>query len=194
MSRSEESERCRSCGEALDRGSAQCRVCGEDNSADDDSAIQDEYEAPEYLDRLGFWSEIKHEIIQQYAHAYTTILRRQRFVKRLVYIDAFAGAGVAIDRETGDLVPGSPYRLLFDVQPAFHEYHFIELDAQKANHLQQLLGGDRRVTVHVGDANEVLIRDVLPRCRYEDYARGLCLLDPYGLSVDWDVLARIGAS
>jgi three-Cys-motif partner protein len=194
MGRLQELDRCRSCGEPLDRSSLQCRVCGEDNAADTEPSPHDEYEAPGYLDQLGFWSEIKHEILQQYAHAYTTILRRQDFVRRLVYIDAFAGAGVAIDRGSGDLVAGSPYRLLFDVEPAFDEYHFIELNLPKANHLRDLLGSDPRVTVHVGDANKILVRDLLPRCRFEDYARGLCLLDPYGLSVDWNVLSKIGAS
>jgi three-Cys-motif partner protein len=28
--------------------------------------------------------------------------------------------------------------------------------------------------------------------RYEDYARGLCLLDPYGLHLNWEVIYRAG--
>jgi three-Cys-motif partner protein len=35
---------------------------------------------------------------------------------------------------------------------------------------------------------------VLPRCRYQDFARGLCLLDPYGLTVDYEVLKAIGST
>jgi RNA polymerase sigma factor (TIGR02999 family) len=43
--------------------------------------------------------------------------------------------------------------------------------------------------------NEVLQRFEKqdPRCKYEDYARGLCLLDPYKLAVDWKVLATAGS-
>ena len=33
-----------------------------------------------------------------------------------------------------------------------------------------------------GDCNHILLRQVLPRARYEDYRRALCLLDPYGLT------------
>jgi len=40
--------------------------------------------------------------------------------------------------------------------------------------------------------NHVLQMKVFPRCRYEDYRRGLCLLDPYALTVDWKVIAAAG--
>lgn len=33
---------------------------------------------------------------------------------------------------------------------------------------------------------------VFPRARFEDYRRALCLLDPYGLSVSWEVVATAG--
>jgi three-Cys-motif partner protein len=33
-----------------------------------------------------------------------------------------------------------------------------------------------------------LIREVFPRVRYEDYRRALCLLDPYGLTLNWEVI------
>jgi three-Cys-motif partner protein len=42
------------------------------------------------------------------------------------------------------------------------------------------------------DSNKVLLTKVFPRVRYEDYARGLCLLDPYGLHLDWRVLETAG--
>ena len=33
---------------------------------------------------------------------------------------------------------------------------------------------------------------ILPGVRYEDYRRGLCLLDPYGLHLNWDVIRKCG--
>src|SRR5262249_12642825 len=42
-----------------------------------------------------------------------------------------------------------------------------------------------------GDCNEILL-EVLPRVRYERYQLGLCLLDPYGLHLNWDVIRKIG--
>lgn len=193
-------DRCTTCWEPLDRGNVTCRVCGEDNSPDArgrDATELDgpdetdgEVEVPDFLDQLGDWSEVKHEIIERYAHAYTTILAKQKF-KRIVYIDGFAGSGVALDR-SGDLVAASPTRAL-EVRPSFTELHFIEQDARKVHELRRWIGHDTRVVIHQGDANNLLISRVLPRCRFEDYARGLCLLDPYGLTVDWHVLVTIGA-
>jgi three-Cys-motif partner protein len=48
----------------------------------------------------------------------------------------------------------------------------------------------RNAIVHEGDYRTVL-PPLLDRCNYEDRARGLCLLDPYGLSVDYALLRQI---
>jgi three-Cys-motif partner protein len=36
------------------------------------------------------------------------------------------------------------------------------------------------------------VSEVFPRLRYEDFTRGLCLIDPYGLDLDWDVIKTAG--
>lgn len=36
------------------------------------------------------------------------------------------------------------------------------------------------------------MKDVFPKVLYEDYRRGLCLLDPYGLHLNWEVIAKAG--
>ena len=46
--------------------------------------------------------------------------------------------------------------------------------------------------MYEGDCNKLLLEKVFPRCRYDDYRRGLCLLDPYKLNVDWEVLLTAG--
>jgi three-Cys-motif partner protein len=48
------------------------------------------------------------------------------------------------------------------------------------------------VTVHRGDCNTVLLHDVFPRCQYKNFRRALCLLDPYGLNVNFEVLRTAG--
>lgn len=145
------------------------------------------------LDKIGYWSEIKLAIIRDYAKAYSTILaakkQRQRFSH--VYIDAFAGAGVHVSRTTGEVVEGSPL-IAVNTQPPFKEYHFIDLDGQKVDRLRGIFGQRSDVYIYPGDCNQVLLEEVLPRVRYEDYRRGLCLLDPYGLHLQWDVTRTIG--
>jgi three-Cys-motif partner protein len=143
------------------------------------------------FDEIGYWSEIKLEIVRKYAAAYSTILSKQSFIKGHLYIDSFAGAGTHISKETGDSVSGSPLNALH-ITPPFTELHFIDRDAMRVAELRRQTTQDRRVTVHEGDCNDVLLRDVFPRCRYGDFRRALCLLDPYGLNVNWSVLAEAG--
>ena len=143
-------------------------------------------------DRIGYWSEIKLEIIREYASAYSRILAAHRNPSFYhVYVDAFAGGGVHISRTTGELVAGSPANAL-QVDPPFREYHFIDLDANKADSLRRLAEGRPQVHVYQADCNDVLLNQVFPTIRYEAYRRGLCLLDPYGLHLDWRVIQCAG--
>lgn len=149
---------------------------------------------PEFkFDEIGYWSEVKLDILRRYASAYSTVLAKQSGLKHL-YIDGFAGAGVHISRLTGDYVLGGPLNALL-VKPPFAEYHLIDLNRRKAAHLQRLVDPERLgsdVFVYAGDCNRVLLDVVFQRARYEDYRRALCVLDPYGLHLDWDVIQTAG--
>jgi three-Cys-motif partner protein len=48
------------------------------------------------------------------------------------------------------------------------------------------------VHIYEGDCNEVLIEQIYPTLQVESYRRALCLLDPYGLDLKWDVIFRAG--
>jgi three-Cys-motif partner protein len=151
------------------------------------------------LDQIGYWSEVKLDIIREYAKAYSTILAAQvkpRF--HHVYIDAFAGSGYHMARGSGDLVWGSPAVALL-TDPPFAEYHFIDLDRGKVETLREMVqsrttGPYDPNTVHVynADCNKALIQTIFPAVRYDQYRRGLCLLDPYGLHLDWRVIEVAG--
>jgi len=142
------------------------------------------------FDSIGYWSELKLQIVRKYATAYSTILSAQRNLYHL-YVDAFAGGGMHQSRTTGEMVLGSPLNALH-VFPPFREYHLIDLDGEKASSLRSLVSDRHDVHVHEGDCNTVLLRDIFPRLRYEDYRRGLVLLDPYGLDLDWQVASTAG--
>jgi three-Cys-motif partner protein len=144
------------------------------------------------FDKIGYWSEIKLDIIKDYASAYSKILAAQQKPKlHHIYIDAFAGAGVHISKSTGEFVRGSPVNALL-VQPPFREYHLIDLDQKKIALLKELVEGRSDVHVHEGDGNDILLKDIFPRVLFEDYRRGLCLLDPYGLDLKWHVIKTAG--
>ena len=148
------------------------------------------------LDEIGYWSEIKIEIVEKYAAAYSRILASQSGLEH-IYIDAFCGAGVHRSRRSGDLVAGSP-AVALRIDPPFKEYHFIDLDRGKTEELESVIRAAAcdpdAVHVYTADCNEVLLSSVFPRARYEDYRRALCLLDPYGLHLDWKVIQTAGAA
>ena len=103
-----------------------------------------------------------------------------------MYIDAFAGAGVHISKATGEYVHGSPTNALL-VQPPFREYYLIDIDRQKVTRLRDETKDRKDVHIDEGDCNRILLEKVFPNVRWEQYRRGLCLLDPYGLQLDWKV-------
>ena len=108
-----------------------------------------------------------------------------------VYIDGFSGSGFHVAKSSGQLIEGSPLKAL-SVDPPFLEYFFVDLAGKKVEALQRTVGDRRNVHVLHGDSNEILLRDVFPKVQYKDYRRGLCLLDPYGLHLDWRVLEAAG--
>lgn len=147
---------------------------------------------PLKYDEIGYWSEIKLDIIKEYASAYSRIMSSQTSPQFYhLYIDAFAGPGKHISKSTGEYVPGSPENALL-VEPPFHEYHFIDLDKQKIESLENMAGIRGDVHIHLGDCNKVMLDKVLPNVKYEDYRRALCVLDPYGLHLDWEVIFTAG--
>jgi three-Cys-motif partner protein len=144
------------------------------------------------FDEVGYWSEIKLDIVKEYAGAYSRILAAQKSPKlEHVYIDAFAGAGMVFSRGKREFVSGSPTNALL-VEPPFREYYLIDIDQQKAGVLSEVVGDRSDVHIFTGDCNIILLDKVFPNVRFEKYRRGLCLLDPYGLHLDWDVIETAG--
>lgn len=144
------------------------------------------------FDEIAHWSEIKLDIVREYASAYSKILSARTKPKLShVYVDGFSGAGEHISKMTGDMVAGSPLNALA-ITPPFNEYVLIDLNGDKVCHLRDLVGARPDVSIKQGNCNRILLDEVLPRIRYEDYRRGLLVLDPYGLHLDWRVLETAG--
>jgi len=140
-------------------------------------------------DVIGFWTEIKHNIIREYASVYSRIVTGKGFYH--VYIDAFAGPGEHISDNTQALVDGTP-KIALATAPPFDAYYFIDLDNEKVNELNKLAESNPNVHVYSGDCNKLLLTKVFPNVRFEDFRRGLCILDPYGLDLSWEVIVTAG--
>ncbi len=151
------------------------------------------------ISEIGIWSQIKLDILREYATAYSTILSAQRHPRlEHVYIDGFAGSGIHVAKQTRELVWGSPTSVLL-ITPPFREYHFIDLDQGNIEALRLMVESrttgaydPASVAFYNEDCNEVLLSSVFPRVTYDDYRRGLCLLDPFGLHLDWRVIQTAG--
>ncbi len=134
------------------------------------------------LEEIGVWSELKLEIVEQYGTAYTNAFNNTPGLKKY-YIDGFSGAGLHRSKATGSTVDGSPARAL-RVSPPFDGYYFIDLDAKKTHYLKSICGNRDDAEIFTGDCNEILKNRLLPRIKYENFNRALCLLDPYGLHLE----------
>lgn len=142
------------------------------------------------LTDIGEWSEAKLELVRKYGKAYSTILSKRPHLTH-AYIDAFAGAGMHVSRKSGELIQGSPLQAL-EISPPFAEHHFIDVDGEKVEALRRTAGDRQGVHIYQGDCNELLLERVFPQMDYQDYKRALCLLDPYGLHLDWRVMETAG--
>ena len=145
-----------------------------------------------HFDTIDYWSEIKLNIVRDYATQYSKIFwgKKQESLYH-VYIDAFAGPGITISEATGEFRPGSPLNAL-NVDPPFREYHFIDINGKKVEILKSIVGSRNDVHIYAGDCNKILLEEIFPKVHYKDYRRGLCLLDPYGLHLKWEVIQAAG--
>ena len=149
-------------------------------------------DAPFKFDKIGYWSELKLEIKEKYGSAYTRAFKNSRNLKKY-YIDGFSGAGIHLSKHTGAQIEGSPARAL-KVFPAFDAFYFIDINPKKTAFLQSQWGKRSDVHIYTGDCNDILRKEVLPKIKFERYERALCLLDPYGLQLDWEVMLQAGQS
>lgn len=150
--------------------------------------------AVEY-DEIGIWSEVKLAIVKEYAAAYAKILDKKRresvYSLKWIYIDAFAGPGIHLSKTTGEIVDGSPL-IALRTTPPFSEYHFIDSDPHRAERLRLMAGDREDVKIYSEDCNDILLKKVFPRAKYDDYRRALCLLDPYNINLRWEVIETAG--
>lgn len=141
-------------------------------------------------DEIGYWSELKLEIVEKYGQGYTTAFNKLGSKLKKYYVDGFSGGGVHLSKRSGGQVEGSPARAL-KITPPFDRFYFIDMDANKTAYLERVRAGRTNVEIHTGDTNPYLKR-LLPTIKYQDYKRALCLLDPYGLDLDWEVIHIAG--
>lgn len=144
------------------------------------------------IDEIGPWSEVKLDIVKRYAVEYSKILSNQTDPPlHHVYIDAFAGAGFHLSESSGEMVLGSPLNALL-VSPPFGHYYLVDMDGDRAAGLRAIVGKRADVEIYEGDCNAILPEKIFPQVQFKDFRRGLCILDPYGLHLNWKLIRAAG--
>ena len=148
----------------------------------------------------GPWTRAKLAILKKYLDVYTTVLKNQRF--RLIYVDAFAGAGFWKSRTHVDLDDPTEFREMWKGSAAialdvdnrpFDRLVFIEKDDARCDSLRQLASrhSDRRVEIVRQDANQAIPRFCR---RLEPYDRAVVFLDPFSTEASWDTVVAIAST
>jgi three-Cys-motif partner protein len=104
-----------------------------------------------------------------------------------------AAPGVHVSKRTKTRIEGSPARAL-KITPPFDAFYFIDLNADKTDYLRAICGDRPDIHIYTGDCNEYLAKELLPTIQDAKFNRALCLLDPYGLDLDWGVILQAGQS
>ncbi len=145
---------------------------------------------------VGRWSKDKLRLLGKYLKAYSMIMNRQKgkWLKAYHYIDAFAGTGEAVDRETRKLIDGS-VKVALDTEPPFDMYWFIEKSSIRIKKLEELKKKYpfKDIKILQGDSNKELWK-ITEEISKASNQRGIVFLDPYGLQVKWSTVERLGKS
>ena len=157
---------------------------------------------------VGLWAKKKLDALERYLAAYHRVMQRQRF--KLIYIDAFAGAGwskvraaaqedpefdLLVDEEQvaaeEEFIAGSPVRAL-KTGRGFDQYYFFDADPRRAELLRQLKREHSGKEIHIeeGDANAG-VQKLAGRLKVSPMARGIAFLDPYGPHLHWQTLQAL---
>jgi three-Cys-motif partner protein len=151
--------------------------------------------AADQEDVIGPWSEDKLELLKKYLEAYTRIMKGQEWCTGYHYIDAFAGTGKPRARDEERYIDGSP-RVALSIRWPFHRYIFIEKEPWRVERLRELERefSERRIEIHEGDCNQIIVGKVVPRISYERRNRGFIFLDPFAMDIEWTTVEQVAGT
>lgn len=158
---------------------------------------------------VGPWAKEKLEALERYLDYYTTVLKNQRW--RTLYVDAFAGGGIAkirkkaannlgqaalldvlSDMEQDEFIRGSP-RIALALKNPFDTYVFIDASGARITELKAIkaeYGNSRNIHIRAGLAEDEL-QWVLGRNISVDTHRGVAFLDPFGAHLGWQSISAL---
>lgn len=141
--------------------------------------------------KWGYWTRAKLQILDGYLRAFAKASQQS---PERVYLDAFAGEGIGVDRLTGEEFPGSARIALEIANPPFTRLRYFEL-AERAQSLEEKLREDypeRDIRVYSGDCNQT-IPQALSELAHVRRAPAFAFLDPDGMQLNWGTLETLAS-
>jgi three-Cys-motif partner protein len=170
---------------------------------------------------VGPWAKDKLDRLGKYLHAYTTIMKDQRWCQGFHYIDAFAGPGehelrqqsgrrqdakqALLDvsefsleqEEQQQFLAGSP-RIALDLPFPFTNYIFVERSPTRVASLEKLkseYGSSRQIHIRQEDCTKYLSNKIAKNPKLDwKTNRAVVFLDPFGMQVGWQTIEELAAT
>ena len=141
----------------------------------------------------GSWAKEKLDYLARYIAVFETSMRQKWTIRN--YVDLLAGPGKNQIRETGEVVLGSPLLALTTSHP-FTGYFFVDLASENTQALAQRCSASpqcQQVDIRTGDCNLAVDQIVAELKRDEQRSLNLAFLDPEGLELKWDTIAKLAS-
>jgi len=138
---------------------------------------------------VGGWAEEKYRLIASYFKQFSTGTKKAW--PHRTFIDLYAGAGHSRLRTNGRILKGSPM-LALSVNDPFDQYILCEESQDNFKVLENRISRDypaRNVRCIHGDCNRK-IEEIVALLPKRD-SLGLCFIDPYNLSIEFETLTKL---
>ncbi len=136
----------------------------------------------------GAWTVIKELLLAYYGPSYLMIMRKQKWIKKLCYVDLFAGSGIIKLTGLKNYYLGSPLIVKYAIDGNFDNYYFFEQKNTNVNQLKTLVQDDHS-SVYQGDSN-VEIGNIISALS-KTGVHSLIFIDPYAMEVKFDTIRKL---
>jgi len=146
-----------------------------------------------FTPEVGSWSEDKYKLVGLYSRLFATGMKFKW--EQRVYIDLYAGAGVAKLRGTEKRVMGSPL-IALTVRDPFDLYIFCEENDVNLEALKQRvkrITPERKVEFVPGDCNAKVNRicSLIPIATPTEKVLSFCFVDPYDIGTKFSTIKML---
>lgn len=145
------------------------------------------------FDEIAKHTEEKLDIFANYANTFCKIVHS--FPNR-IFIDAFAGSGTHVLKDTKEEVDGTSVNIFSRCN--FTQYHFIDIDKEKLGHLKSRIENIKEdasvcTRYYNEDSNSVICNNLVPEIQKMNQSSyvGLGILDPYGTNLKFDTIRKL---